>query len=308
MDENNSMTYEEILMTKVSWCYYIEGLTQQAIAERLGLQRIKVVKILEQARKYGVVQFNFWPNNTKRMELEQDLIKKFNLKDVIIIPTPGKKSEINESIARAASMYIFNRLPADGYINIGYGDTPGKVLNNLASMTENTLKCISLTGGVNYYLPDTRSTVFNAKLHLIPAPLIISSEEMATAIKNESSIQTINKMIKLSGLSVVGIGGMNDEATILSSNILNKDDFTMLRRQGAVGDLLCHFINAEGKTVDSSIDKRLISTSLNELKKLSNVIGVAGGLEKVEAIKGVLKGQYIDVLISDEDTGNELLQ
>ena len=188
------------------------------------------------------------------------------------------------------------------------GDTPGKVLNNLASMTENTLKCISLTGGVNYYLPDTRSTVFNAKLHLIPAPLIISSEEMATAIKNESSIQTINKMIKLSGLSVVGIGGMNDEATILSSNILNKDDFTMLRRQGAVGDLLCHFINAEGKTVDSSIDKRLISTSLNELKKLSNVIGVAGGLEKVEAIKGVLKGQYIDVLISDEDTGNELLQ
>lgn len=307
MEENKFMSFDEIIMTKVAWYYYIEGLTQQVIAERLGIPRVKVVKILEQARNYGIVQFSFWPNNTKRMQLEQDIINQYGLDDILIIPTPYKPNQINESIARAASMYIFNRLPSDGYINIGYGDTPSKVLNNLASMSEKALTCISLTGGVNYYLPDIRSTIFNAKLHLIPAPLVISTEEMAHAIKQENSIQTINRMIKFSGLSVVGIGAMNAEATILKSNILNRDDFAMLERQGAVGDLLCHFIDSEGKTVDSTIDKRLISTPLSELKSLSNVIGVAGGTEKVEAIKAVLKGHYINVLITDDETAQQLV-
>lgn len=302
------MSFDEIIMTKVAWYYYIEGLTQQAIAEKLGIPRIKVVKILEQARSYGIVQFNFWPNHTKRMQLEQEMIDKYNLEDILIIPTPSSQTQINESIARAASMYIFNRLPNDGYINIGYGDTPGKVLNNLASMSEKALTCISLTGGVNYYLPDIRSTIFNAKLHLIPAPLVISTEEIARSIKQENSIQTINRMIKFSELSVVGIGAMNQDATILKSNILSKDDFTMLERQGAVGDLLCHFINADGQTVDTTIDKRLISTPLSELKGLSNVIGVAGGLEKVKAIKAVLSGHYIDILITDESTAQELVK
>ena len=65
---------------------------------------------------------------------------------------------------------------------MGYGDTPSRVLNNLATMAERPITCVSLTGGVSYYLPDTRSNVFNAKLHLIPTPLLASSKEMADAM------------------------------------------------------------------------------------------------------------------------------
>ena len=78
--------------------------------------------------------------------------------------------------------------------------------------------------------------------------------------------------------------------------------------QGAVGDILSHFIDAHGQPVDAEIDDRLISTPLDALKEMKNVIGVAGGADKVDAIRAVLNGQYLDVLITDEITAAALLE
>lgn len=304
----NDNMLDEMLVTRVAWHYYSENMTQQDIANKLGISRLKVVKLVEEARKSGIVQFNFWPNTKKRMTVESELCSKYKLEDVYVIPTPQYKSDLNELIAKATATYIYNRMPKDGYINIGYGDTTGKVLNNLATMTEHPLTYISLTGGVNYYLPDTRSNIFNAKLHLIPAPLLTSSAEMTKALKNEESIKNVYKMLKISQLSVLGIGGMNEDATIVKSGIVSKEDFTLLNRKGAVGDVLCHFIDQDGNIVDADIDNRLISTPLTTIKELNNVIGVAAGETKVSAIKAVLKISLLDILITDEETAVALLE
>ncbi|MFN2147675.1 MAG: sigma factor-like helix-turn-helix DNA-binding protein, partial [Anaerolineales bacterium] len=38
------------LLGKISWHYYVDGLTQKEIGERLGLSRLKVVRLLKRAR------------------------------------------------------------------------------------------------------------------------------------------------------------------------------------------------------------------------------------------------------------------
>ncbi len=191
---------------------------------------------------------------------------------------------------------------------MGYGDTPSRLLNHLATITEKPLSIVSLTGGVNYYLPNAESNTFKAKLNLYPAPLVLSSKNAAEALLNEQSLKQITRMISLSAMSVVGIGAMNNEATILNNGILSKDDFTYLKMKGAVGDLLTHFIDKDGNPIESDLDNRLISTPLSILKNLKNVIGVAGGRKKVKIIRAALKGGYLDALITDEDTAMELLK
>ena len=150
-------------------------------------------------------------------------------------------------------MYINERLKENSVINIGYGDTPGRVLNNLATMAESTITCVSLTGGVSYYLPNTLSNVFNAKLHLIPAPLLASTSEMAEAMRKEESVQQISRMISHAELSVVGIGSMDMSATIFHSGILNNNDLLYLSMKGAKGDVLSHFLDGEGRVLDYPI-------------------------------------------------------
>lgn len=301
------MEYEELLMSRIVWYYYFENMTQQHVAELLGINRMRVVKLLEKARKTGIIQFKLRKDGETRMLLERSLMKEFGLQDAFVIPAAQSKSQVNASVAEAASMYIGERLDQNTFINIGYGDTPSRILNNLATLAEQPITCISLTGGVSYYLPDTRSNVFNAKLHLIPAPLLASSAEMAAALREEASVMELSRMISLSKMTVVGIGAMHESATIFKSGILNNNDFLYLSMQGAAGDLLSHFIDSEGRLLDTPIEQRLISTPLSKLKELPNVIGVAAGDSKVEAIRAALKGQYLDVLITDDRTAAQLV-
>ena len=299
--------YDEELMIKIAWFYYIENLTQQEIAKTLGINRIKILRLLEKARATGLVNFQIRAENLKRLTIESRFKETFNLKDVLIVPFISEDA-LPETLAQAAAMYLMRLLKGDDYINIGYGDTTSRILNYLAQRAETPIHVVSLTGGVNYYLPNGKSNIFNAQLHLIPSPLLLNSSELVSALKKEESVERISTMSLLSDFTVVGIGGMNENSTIIQNAILSKNDFLLLKKHGAVGDILSHFIDIKGNRVDTDLENRLMSPALSEIKKLNNMIGVAGGKNKTEAILAVLNGGYMNVLITDEQTASRVLK
>ena len=305
---DNEFSYEDKLLTKVAWYYYIEGYTQQEIGEYLSIPRLRVNRLLDKARKAGIIQFSVREGDSKRMIVERELITQFGLKDAFVVPSPLNEQDINEGVAQAAAMYIHERLEKTGYINMGYGDTSSRILNHLANICEFPVNVVSLTGGVNYYLPNTRSSIFNAKLYLTPAPLLMASEDIVKAMEQEPSVKQIRHMATLAQMSIVGIGGVDSNATLLTNGTLNHSDVLLLSMQGAVGDMLCHFIDKDGNVIQSSLERRLMSTPLEQLKEMSNSIGVAGGSTKSEAILAALKGNYLDVLITDETTATNVLR
>ena len=305
---DNEFSYEDKLLTKVAWYYYIEGYTQQEIGEYLSIPRLRVNRLLDKARKAGIIQFSVREGDSKRMIVERELITQFGLKDAFVVPSPLNEQDINESVAQAAAMYIHERLEKTGYINMGYGDTSSRILNHLANICEFPVNVVSLTGGVNYYLPNTRSSIFNAKLYLTPAPLLMASEDIVKAMEQEPSVKQIRHMATLAQMSIVCIGGVDSNATLLTNGTLNHSDVLLLSMQGAVGDMLCHFIDKDGNVIQSSLERRLMSTPLEQLKEMSNSIGVAGGSTKSEAILAALKGNYLDVLITDETTATNVLR
>ena len=199
---NNAVHYEDALMVKAAWYYYFENMTQQAIADRLSISRMRVIKLLETARQNGVIQFRLRSDSVGMMQQSRELMQKYHLKDVFIIPEADQEGQLNESIARAGAMYVADRLSENACINVGYGDTLSRTLNHLATMVQNPVTCISLTGGVSYYLPNGRSNIFNARLYLMPAPLLASSHEMAAAMRAEASVSEIIRMAALSSFTL----------------------------------------------------------------------------------------------------------
>lgn len=295
------------LMLKATWYYYMESYTQQQISQLMGISRAKVIRLLDEARTEGVIRFLFREEDKQRMEVERRLIDRFGLEDAFVVPTPAHPSDLANSIARAASMYIADHLRADGYLNIGYGDMTGMILNNLAASRRSDINVTSLTGGVSYYLPKASSDVFAMHLYLTPAPLILSSAELREALLKEPAIQDVYRMTSHADMTVVGIGSMDEDATIIRNGILSKTDFALLKMQGAVGDVLNHFIDADGEPVATSIEERIVSTSLEKLQEMRNVVGVAGGEVKIPAMNAVLKHGYLNILVTDEDTAQGLL-
>ena len=295
------------LATKAAWYYYMEDNTQAQIAEVMGVSRAKVIRLLEEARAQGIVQFSFRKNDSQRVSAEQLLIDRFGLKDAFVVPTPLDSSAINQSIAQGAAHYVSDHLREDGYLNIGYGDTVSRMLGFLAKNREESLNVVSLTGGVSYYLPSVGTTAYSMHLFLTPSPLVVSSRQVRDALLDEKSLQDVSTMTEYADMSVVGIGAAVEGATVLRNGILNEGELTVLKMQGAVGDVLNHFMDKDGNLIQTEIEDRVISTDLDKLRQLKNVVGVAGGKDKVSAIKAVLNGGYLNLLITDSDTAAELL-
>ena len=116
------------------------------------------------------------------------------------------------------------------------------------------------------------------------------------------------QMAKLANIAVVGVGPMSSNATFTQFGYITPQELEILQKQGGVGDILGQFYDKDGQRLQVNFHNRLISVSLEDLKNMQHVVGIAGGEYKAEAIKGALRGRYLHSLITDENTALKLLQ
>jgi lsr operon transcriptional repressor len=301
--------YADPLATKVAWYYYKENLTQTEIAEIMGLNRIKVVRLLEKARIDNIVQFHIKGIEVNCLEFKKALIKQYNLDDAIIVPTPKNKKEIRFTLAKAAAQLLQDVIMDNELVGVGWGVAVSYTLNNLNVESSRNISVVTLTGGVNNYIQKHNSGInqgFNGPIYAIPSPFITSTEQIAEQFLTEPSVKEILELALLSKYTIVGIGGLSQEATIFQENKLTLNEITNITNLNGVGDILGQFYDINGNILDIPLHKRIIGTHLSKLKEM-NVIAVAGGQEKVRAIYGALKGGYISTLITDEETAEQLI-
>lgn len=304
--------YTENMLIKVAWYYYKENLTQNDIAKILGISRTKVVRLLEKARTEGFVQFHIKGQNSNGLSIEKDFKEVFSLPDAFIIPSPHDETELSHSLSEAGAQYMRNLFQPDDLIGLGWGKAVSKTIDCLTLEPESRISVVTLTGGVNYYLQRRDSKEGGMEqfhqIHVIPAPFLASTEEMAESFLTEPSVKDILNLAKLSKYIIIGIGGLSPDATIIQEEKMTINELTFIKQQNAVGDILGQFFDINGKVLELPHHHRLIGTRLNELKEMNHVIAVAGGEKKLEAIYGALKGEYIHTLITDEATALLLIK
>ena len=306
------MTYENSLIIKVAWKYYIEGMTQNEIAKALNLSRMKVIKYLDIAKANNIIQFKINLDKFDDMDLQTKIKRQYDLQDIYIVPAATQN--LLDSLTKAAAQYIEDRITSDTMINVGYGQAVSRTLGHLNISTKYKVTFVSLSGGVKFYIPtaiDSSADYYtnpNYNHYIMPAPLVVSTKQLAEQLICERPIKKIFEMIPYSTITIIGIGAVNEQATIVKEGYLNTNEMEILKSMGAVGDLLSQFYDINGQVLDYKVHKQLVSTNIEVLKSLHHVVAVAGGLEKRDAIIGALRGGYIDVLITDEAVAKSLIE
>ena len=90
---------------RAAWYYYKTGMIQGDIAKRLGINRLRVNNILNEARKNGTVAIHVKGEDAKLMELEQQLKEKWGLHDVLITPEVPP-DQIKNVLSLAGAQYL----------------------------------------------------------------------------------------------------------------------------------------------------------------------------------------------------------
>jgi DNA-binding transcriptional regulator LsrR (DeoR family) len=309
----NNSSYPE-LHIRVAWYYYKAEMTQEQIAHQLGINRARVIKILDQCRREGIVSFHVNSPSANCLELEKQVIDRWKLRDAFIVPEIDP-SMINKSLGAAGAQYIEMNLGNDEtLLGFGWGNTVSLTLKYLSLMDHKTVSLVTLSGGITAYLQNTYREEnnplfkFNSRFHIIPSPLLVSSPSTCRSILDEPEVARIMQMALLANIAVVGIGPMSANATFTQFGYLSPQELEILQKQGGVGDLLGQFYDKDGARLNVDFHNRLIAVSLENLRNMQHVIGIAGGEHKIEAIKGALRGGYLHSLITDEKTALKLVQ
>ena len=298
---------------RAAWYYYKTGMIQGDIAKRLGINRLRVNNILNEARKNGTVAIHVKGEDAKFMELEQKLKEKCGLRDVLITPEVPP-DQIKNDLSLAGAQYLEMTVHQRSMIALGWGDTISGITRNLGRLIPESTSFVTLCGGVMHYLSErttdsvgTPLSGFQYPFIVIPTPLIVSSSKLRDQLINEHEVQQVMEVAKSAEISMVGIGTLMPSTEFSSFGYKTKKELNFLKESGAVGEMHGEYFSAEGQPLEMEHHQRLITIRIETLRKMKHVVGVAGGKEKIDAIMAAIRGGIIHSLITDEITAGILL-
>ena len=308
---------EKRQLVKVSNLYYNEALTQAEIASKLSVSRPVISKLLQKAKDEGIVNIYIKDESVHTVELEQQLEKCFDLDEAIVLPNNGLTSEmVKRSIAQAGANYISRNLKGVNSIGISWGATLAYLVNEYPYERREDIKVVPLEGGMGVraveihanQLANELAKKIHGSCSYLYAPAIVETEELKDRLMAMQDIQTVLEIGRKVDIALIGIGNPYKDSTLMKLGYLQEEDLTRLRQKGAVGDIGFRFFDQMGNPIHDSPTSKVIGISLEELKEIKKVIAVAEGEHKVESILGALRGQFINVMITDEITASAILK
>jgi DNA-binding transcriptional regulator LsrR (DeoR family) len=252
-------------LAEVARLYYVRELTQQQIAQRLGVSRFKVVRLLEQARTEGVVRFEIDEPFPVDDELARGLEERFAVDQAVVV---------EDGIAEAAGALLPRLLRARDTLGVAWGETLARMIDHLGASPPR-VPVVQVCGAIEGLVPGTGPTALAARyaswtggrFHPLEAPAVAEERALRRAVRPTTEI--FDRVT----VTLLGIG---------------------TRRDGA-GHMLVHVFDDDGSIVSRD---RAIALSVKQLRR-TRVVAVAGGARKRRAVLGALRTGLVDVLVTD---------
>jgi len=299
----------DALLGKVARLHYEHALTHQEVAEILQISRVKVTRLLAEARRTGIVEIRIHSDASPYADLELDVARRFGLDEAIIVPAMKAPEQQRDSLAIAAAGYL-ERVLRDGMVvAIGISRTIGLIADHIVDPRPVGCTFVSVTGsrsrsadGINAHeATDRLARLFGAAARNIPGPVYAATHALRDAFVCDPAIARPLEQAAGADLILVGAGGLGTQLLVTGGEI-QEEQVKELVAAGAVGDIAARFFDASGHAVDHVLDQRLIGLTLAQIAAIRSRVVVAGGPDKVAALQVLLGAGLATVLVTDAST------
>jgi len=199
-------------------------------------------------------------------------------------------------------------------IGIGHGRTITAAVDAMGRVAAEGTTFVSMLGGLTrsyaanpYDVIHRLARTTGADSFMLPAPMFVDSAEHKQMMMAQSGIAATMKLMADASLTIVGIGALDDagRASILPFEDGNSDA-SDLYREGARAEILGQFLDAEGNIMATTYDDRVMAPPLDSLRG-REMVAIAGGVGKVDAIHASLRSGLLTGLITDEATARAIV-
>ena len=303
-------------LSKVSKLYYLKGLTQQDIANKLNISRTKVSRYLERARSENIVEIKVNSPEEDFSNLEYEIEERFKIKECHIVHSSENEEDVPRALASGLNNLIERILKDASYIGIGWGNSLRSIADHIDVSGKAKIKVIPMIGGLGKIgtgvhtnsVAKTIADGLGGISYLIHSSAVLDSKKAKEIVENDSSIKEIIMLADKIDTALVGLSDIGPGSTLINTGDFNLEEFDYLKGLGVVGDVNLIFIDEQGRHVQNKIDERIVRVPIEKLKKIKNVIGVAFGKRKIKTILGAMNGNIINILFTDEETAKLLIK
>lgn len=306
------------MIARVARMYFEWDMHQTEIARQLDLSQATVSRLIARSKEEGIIRISVNIPNGVHTELEETLVKKFCLRDAIVVDClEDNEKIIQRDLGTSAAYYLESCIRPNEVIGISsWSATLLALVDTLhTSPRKPGVKVVQILGGVGNPAVEAHATrltsrmaqLVNGEAVYLPVPGVLGTEAARDVLMADEFVQKAINLFDNVTTALVGIGAIEPSPLLAQSgNIFSPQEIKLLTQQKAVGDILLRFYDENGKLVETGLEKRVISMSLDQLSKVSRAVGVAGSFRKYAGILGALRGHWINILITDHFTANRL--
>jgi deoxyribonucleoside regulator len=311
------------LALRAATMYYLDGLTQAEIAGRLGVSRPTAGRLVARAKAKGLVRIEIVVPPDLRDDLhaeeERALEERFGLIEAVVaghgvdVGAPGRP-ETYASVGRAAATLLMRRLSPSDVLGFTWGPEQVAVATALTTGVGTCRAVVQLDGAMSTatyqtgadFILSRCADILHADAVRLPAPLY-ADPSTVVSMRSDSVISRTLDAGRHADVMLFGVGSVSTSTTLFEGSFLDTRMLDELIALGAVGEIGGRFFDAEGRPVDTELQDRTVSVSLEAVRSCSKSILVSSGATKHHATLGALRGNLAQHLICDIDCARWLL-
>jgi DNA-binding transcriptional regulator LsrR (DeoR family) len=306
---------EVVLAAQVARQFYLEGVSKVDIAERLGISRFRVARLLDSAREAGMVRIEIGlPGGSLDTGLSAELCSAFGLRHAYAFNASDDDDylALRRRMGEAAGEVLMDIItPADVL-----GMSWARSLSGLAAALTRMPPCpiVQLTGAVPP--PDGRdllhlvrgvASIGGGTAHVFYAPMILGDAEMAAAIRRQADVADAMALVPSVTIAMVAIGAWAPGLSTIF-DACSPEERDAIAQLGVCAEMAGVFLGQDGRPVETALDSRMIVTPGPALAKIPCVIAVAYGVSKSAAVHAAISGGMVHGLVTHASLARELLR
>lgn len=310
MSDHNSRREQTI---RAAWLYHERGLNQQAVADRIGVSRSTVSRLLTDAERDGIVRVTVTVPVPETASIAERLIERYALAGATVELTLD--GELPREAAAVAMARRLEQMVASGPSTVaaGWGRTLGAAAQRVRSTHAPGVTIVDAFGHTTatniapaVEVTNTLGSRFDAKVTHIPSPGFAPTAEIAANFLESEPVATALERARNADVVIVAIGVVGADSLLVQAGYLDEQAMGEVVAAGAVGEVFGRYFDANG---EPAIPEALhpVALTLDDLRNCRRVIAAVGGAEKAAAVQGAIAAGIIDELAVDETLARALL-
>jgi deoxyribonucleoside regulator len=316
---------DRLQLADVARRYYLEDLTQEQIAQGIGVSRSQVSRMLKVARERGIVEIRIHHPLQTAPELQDRLLAALPLSDTLVLAAAKESrsgshnrdasDEVVRQLGALAARYLDERIADHDIVGVGWGSTVYHVVTSGYFRRKQGITVVQLMGSLGGATPDidggqlaTRlGRALGGNVYYLQAPMVVTDAGVRAGLLRDQHIRKTLEMARRASVLLVSVGAVTHASGIFRAGYLNETDLEYIQGQGAVGDICGVYFRQDGSPCSLELEERTIAAGGDAMRRTALRVGVGWGAAKALPSIGAIRAGLINTLVTDEECARAML-